>query len=126
MAYNITKLRSTSTIKKVAFFIIIFVCLIIINGLIRSIFDLWSKQDVVATARQELNREKQKNQELKVHLSFVESGEFVEEEARNKLFLVKPGESDVIIPKNLIEKKEEKKPPPPPPWRQWVNLLLGS
>ena len=125
MAYNITKLRSTSTIKKVVFFTIIFVSLIIINGLIRSIIDLWSKQDVVVAARQELNQEKQKNQDLKVNLSYVESEEFVEEAARNNLFLVKPGESDVIIPKNLIKKKEERRPPPPPSWKQWVNLLLG-
>ena len=124
MAYNITKLRSTSTIKKVAFFITIVVCLIIINGLIRSIFDLWNKQDVVVRAREDLNQEKQKNEELKVQLGYVKSEQFVEEEARNKLFLVKPGESDVIIPKNLIKKKKEPPPPPPPVWQQWVNLFI--
>jgi len=126
MAYNITKLRSASTIKKVAFFIAIIVCLIVINGLVRSIFDLWSKQDVVVRARQELDREKQKNEELKVQLGYVKSNEFVEEEARNRLFLVKPGESDVIIPQNLIKKKEVKPPPPPPVWQQWVNLFVGD
>lgn len=126
MAYNITKLRSTSTIKKVAFVITIVACLIIINGLVRSIFDLWNKQDVVVKARQELNQEKQKNEELKVQLGYVKSNEFVEEEARNKLFLVKPGESDVIIPSNLVKKKEVKPPSPPPVWQQWVNLFIGE
>lgn len=125
MAYNITKLRSASTIKKVAFFVTIVVCLFIINGLIHSIFDLWNKQDVVVKARQELDLEKQKNDELKVQLGYVKSEEFVEEEARNKLFLVKPGESDVIIPKNLIKKEEVKPPPPPPNWQQWLNLFIG-
>jgi cell division protein FtsB len=124
MAYNITKLRSASTIKKVAFFITIIVSLIIINGLVRSIIDLWNKQDVVTTARQELNREKQKNEELKVQLGYVKSEQFVEEEARNKLFLVKPGESDVIIPPSLIEKKEIKKPVVLSPWEQWMKLFL--
>ena len=126
MAYNITKLRSTSTIKKVAFFITIVVCLVVINSLAHSIFDLWNKQDVVVRARQELDQEKQKNEELKVQLGYVKSNEFVEEEARNKLFLVKPGESDVIIPQNLIKKKEVKPPPPPPVWKQWVNLFVGE
>lgn len=126
MAYNIIKLRSTSTIKKVAFFITIVVSLIIINGLVRSILDLWNKQDVVVRARQDLDREKRKNEELKVQLGYVKSNEFVEEEARNKLFLVKPGESDVIIPKNLIKKKEEKPPPPPPVWKQWMNLFINK
>lgn len=126
MAYNITKLGSTSTVKKIAFFITIIVSIIIINGLIRSIIDLWNKQDLVETARQELNQEKQKNQELKVQLSYVKSNEFIEEEARNKLFLVKPGESDVIIPKNLIEKKEVKKVVVVPNWKQWLNLFINE
>ena len=126
MAYNITKLRTTSTIKKVAFFITIVVSLVIINGLVRSIYDLWNKQDVVVRARHELDQEKQKNDELKIQLGFVKSNEFVEEEARNKLFLVKPGESDVIIPENLIKKKEVKKMVVIPAWQQWLNLFLGE
>lgn len=126
MAYNITKLRTTSTIKKVAFFITIIICLVIINGLVRSIYDLWNKQDVVVRARHELDREKQKNDELKIQLGFVKSNEFVEEEARNKLFLVKPGESDVIIPESLIKKKEVKKVVVIPAWQQWLNLFLGE
>ena len=126
MAYNITKLRTTSTIKKVAFFITIVVCLVIINGLISSIYELWNKQDVVVRARHELNQEKEKNDELKVQLGFVKSNEFVEEEARNKLFLVKPGESDVIISENLIKKKEVKKVVVIPVWQQWLNLFLGE
>lgn len=124
MAYNITKLRSSSTVKKIAFFITIIVSVIIINGLVRSIYDLWSKQDLVVNARLELDSEKQKNQELQAQLTFVKSDEFVEEQARNKLFLVKPGESGVIVPQNLIEKKEEKKVVILPNWQQWVNIFI--
>lgn len=124
MAYNITKLRSSSTIKKIAFFVTIIVSIIIINGLIRSIYDLWSKQDLVVNARDELDIEKQKNEELKAQLSYVKSDEFIEEQARNKLFLVKPGESGVIVPRNLIEKKEEKKVVIIPNWQQWINIFI--
>ena len=115
MAYNITKLRSASTIKKIVFLITIVICLIIINSLVHSIVDLWNKQDLVDRARQELDAEKQTNEELKAQLSYVKSEEFVEVQARDKLFLVKPGESKVIVPPELIKKKEEKPPPPPPP-----------
>lgn len=126
MAYNITKLRSTSTIKKIAFFVTVIVCLIIINSLVHSIIDLWNKQDLVDRARHELGKEKQQNEELRIQLTYVKSEEFVESQARDKLFLVKPGESEVIVPPELIKNKKEEKPPPPPAWKQWVNLFLGK
>lgn len=126
MAYNITKLRSASTIKKVAFFVTIAVCLVIINGLIHSIIDLWNKQDLVERARQDLNREKRANEELKAQLTYVKSEEFLETQARDKLFMVKPGESEVLVPPDLVKKEEEEKPPPPPAWKQWLNLFLGK
>lgn len=124
MAYNITKLSSTSTVKKVVYFATIIVCILIINGLVRSIWDLWHKQDLVVAAQQELDKQKQENQELKAQLSYVKSDEFVEEEARDKLFLVKPGESGVIVPANLIKKKEEKVVIVVPNYQQWINLFI--
>lgn len=126
MAYNITKLSSTSTLKKIAFFITIAVCLLVINGLIHSTYDLWRKQDLLVKAKQDLAKQKQENQELKAQLSYVQSDEFLETEARDKLFLVKPGESDVIIPKELVMKKEEKKVIILPAWQQWINLFVGK
>lgn len=126
MAYNITKLSSTSTVKKVAYIITIIVCIVIINGLVHSIYDLWKKQDLVVKAQEDLNREKQKNQELKAQLSYVQSEEFVEEAARDKLFMVKPGESGVIIPEELIQKKKEKVVVVLPNWQQWINLFVGK
>jgi len=126
MAYNITKLSSTSTVKKVAYFITIIVCIVIINGLVRSIYDLWNKQDLVVKAKEDLDQEKQKNQELKAQLSYVQSGNFIEEEARNKLFMVKPGESGVIVPAELIKKKEDKAVVFISNWQQWVNLFVGK
>ncbi len=126
MAYNITKLSSTSTVKKVAYFITIILSIVIINGLVRSIYDLWNKQDLVVKAKEDLSLEKQKNQELKAQLAYVQSGNFIEEEARNKLFMVKPGESGVIVPEELIKKKEEKVVVVTPNWQQWVNLFIGK
>lgn len=126
MAYNITKLSSTSTLKKVVYFITIILCLIIINGLVRSIFDLWNKQDLVVKAKEDLVRQKQENQELKAQFSYVQSSKFIETEARNKLFMVKPGESGVIVPEELLNKKEQKVKIIIPNWQQWVNLFLGK
>lgn len=101
----------------------IIVCLFIINGLVRSIYDLWHKQDLVVSAKTELERERKENERLNQQLVLVQSQAFIESEARNKLLMLKPGESGVIVPQELIEKKVEKKAPEPPNWQKWVNLF---
>lgn len=110
--------------KKILFFASIIVCILIINGLARSIYDLWHKQDVVVSARIALEREKKENERLKRQLVLVGSQEFIEEEARNKLFMVKPGEAGVIVPPDLIQKKEKKEVTKVPNWQKWINLFF--
>ncbi len=112
--------------KRLAFLLVVVVCLIIINHLARSIYDLWSKQDLVVKAKKDLEREKKENAELKKRLEFVKSDQFIEQEARNKLFLVKPGEAGVIIPKDLLATKSKKKVVVGPTWKQWVDLFVGK
>src|SRR3989344_5436267 len=84
--------------KRLIFLATVIVCLIIINGLLHSIYDLWNKQDLIKDAKTKLAEERAENTKLKAKLKEVNSPEFIEEEARNKLFLVKPGESPVILP----------------------------
>ena len=124
MAYNITKLRSSSTIKKIVFFTTIVISIIIINGLVRSIYDLWNKQDVVERARVDLEKQRQENKELQAQLSYVKSDEFIEKEARDKLFMVKEGESKVLIPDSLIEKEEPEEVIVVPNWKKWLDLFI--
>lgn len=98
---------------------------IIINSLVRSIYDLWKKQDLLVRARLELQRQKKENQEIKSQLSRVDNEKFIEEEARNKLFLVKPGEQEVIIPKDLLSSRSAKpKQDNIPNWRKWRDLFF--
>lgn len=108
--------------KKVFYLGTIIVLLLIINGLAHSIYDLWSKKDVVAQAQKELEQEKLKNQKLKGELSYVETKEFIESEARNKLFLSKPDEKEVIIPK-IAEKVKPKTEAQKPNWQKWLELF---
>jgi len=104
----------------------IVVCAVIINGLVRSIYDLWRKQDLVVSAKTALEKEKKENEKLKKQLVLVGSQEFIESEARNKLFMVKPGEEGVIVPEDLIKKKEKREIMQVPAWQQWINLFLGK
>jgi len=113
--------------KKALYFIALAISILVINNLIRSIYDLWQKHDLITSAEKELSRQKQENQRLKSQLSFVKSKEFVEEEARNKLFLVKPGEQRVMIPEKLVKistpsaniHKDD-----PPNWKKWLRLFF--
>lgn len=111
--------------KKALFIFTVIVLTIIINNLLRSIYDLWHKQDLLTTAQKSLDSEKLKNAKLKGELTYVESRQFVDETARNKLFLAKPGEKQVLISKDLINlNKEEQKNRSLPNWQKWFNLFF--
>jgi cell division protein FtsB len=113
--------------KKVVYLLILIVSLFIINNLIRSIFSLWQKHDLIGEAQKELQQEKNENQRLQDQLDRVKRAEFVEEEARNKLFMVKPGEKVVIMgntPSSADQKRSASKVVSIPTWRQWWNLFF--
>ncbi|MCL5113916.1 MAG: septum formation initiator family protein [Patescibacteria group bacterium] len=112
--------------KKISFIIIIIISIFIINSLARSIYDLWKKQDLIVRAKQDLDKEKEENQKLKSQLSVVGNEQFIEEEARNKLFLAKPGEQEVIIPQELLDanKSAKQNKDNAPNWKKWWSLFF--
>lgn len=124
MAYNITKPKPASTTKKLVYLIAIVACLVVIHNLAVSTYDLWHKQDLVSEANSDLQREKSENQALQKQLKTVKSPQFLEEQARNELFMVKPGESGVILPPNIGE-SSTKKEPNLAPWQKWLKLFVG-
>lgn len=114
-------------IKKIVFFTIIIVSLFIINNFIHSIYNLWQKNDLLTRAKQDLEHEKKENQELKKKLAEVKKPSFVEEEARNKLFLVRPGEGIVILPTDVLS-TESSQPQETedtrPNWQKWWEMFF--
>ncbi len=108
--------------KKVLFIIIVLILLFIVNDLLRSTYGIWQKKDFVTSAEKELGHQKQENQRLKSQLSYVKTDEFIEKEARDKLFMVKKGEQKILIPKELEKPLEEKNTDPN--WKQWWNLFF--
>jgi cell division protein FtsB len=111
--------------KRLGFILLIIVLLLIINGLIHSIFDLWQKQDLLTTAQRELNAQQLKNTKLKTDLSYAQSQQFVDETARNKLFLAKPGEQQVFISSDLVNTdKQGQEVRNIPNWQKWLNLFF--
>ena len=115
------------SLKKIFFFSFIVISLFIINGFLHSIYNLWQKNDLLVRAQQDLEHERKENQELKKKLTEVKKPGFVEEEARNKLFLAKPGEGIVILPTDVlastsVEKKETVDTRPN--WQKWLDVFF--
>ena len=114
-------------IKKILFLIIIIVSVLISNNLIHSIYTLWQKKDLMVQAQQDLEEEKQKNKELKKQLSLVTDDSFVEQEARDKLFLAKPGEGVVVIPTGVLSASTSVTLKPvetKPNWQRWWETFF--
>lgn len=114
--------------KRVIFFVIVIVSLFVMQNMVRSIYSLWQKRDLLTQRENELIKQKQEHARLRDVQRRVESEEFVEKEARNKLFLQKPGESRVVVDKKLIDAvigvKTEIKKDTRPNWQQWWELFF--
>lgn len=109
--------------KKVGIFFLIVILLFTINNLVHSIYSLWQKQEHLVKARQELTKAKKENRRLQDQERIVSNPQFVEEEARNKLLLTKPGEQIVILPEKKVEKKNVRPKQAPANWQQWLALF---
>ena len=111
--------------KRILFILAIVIGVIVVNNLSRSIYDIWNKKDLITDAQKQLEVEKKKNQRLKTQLKQAQNPEFIEEEARNKLLLVKPGEEHVIIPPDLATKESDmKKKDTKLNWQKWWSLFF--
>lgn len=113
--------------RKIVYLLILIVSLFVINNLVRSIISLWQKHDLIGEAQKTLQAEKLEHQRLEDQLDRVKRNDFVEEEARNKLFMVKPGEKNVILGDSLSDSDAKALSPRQvllPVWRQWWNLFF--
>ena len=114
-------------LKKIVFFVFIVFSLFIINDLAHSIYNLWQKRDLVDRAKRTLSTEKKKNDELKRRLKDVVQPQFIEKEARDKLFLVKPGEGIVVVEPTVYmaaSSSAEKPTDKQPNWKQWWEMFF--
>jgi cell division protein FtsB len=100
--------------------------LYLIASFSHSLYELWNKQEAVTREQQKVESARAANDKLKNELRYVQSDQFVEEQAREKLGMVKPGETVVIIQdKALLEatKSANPTPTPLPNPLQWLSLF---
>ncbi len=115
--------------KKITFFTIIIVLLLTINDLAHSIYSTWQKQDLIVKAQKNLEQEQKENRKLKKAIVQVNRPQFVETEARNKLFLAKPGEGIVVIPADKLVASPSASPAPldnRQNWQKWWDVFFKA
>ncbi len=89
------------------------------------IWKLWQSRGIVRDAKMRLEKAKLDNKKLTERLSEVQSDEFVEREARDKLGYGKPGETILILPnQNSAQYTEKGTQENKSNWRRWCDLYI--
>ncbi len=103
--------------------IIIFLLIIIKNG-ISATFNSINNKNSKESLENTLNQEQTKNQYLKEKLFYVKTNKFVEEEARDKLGMLKDGEYFVIAPTSTPLDQRKIVIDDRPNWEKWWELFF--
>lgn len=110
-------------IKRISFIATIVIVGLIIYNLLSQILEALKSGDRLSSEAETLYQLEAKNRQLKKKLEEIKSPDFVEQQARNKLGLGKPGETVIIIPQEAIEEvlatssaQEENRLPNPLGW----------
>ena len=103
--------------------IILFLVFTIKNN-ISGIFKTLENENTAENLKQKLAQEQKKNQFLKERLFYVKTNQFVEEEAREKLGMSRPGEYIVIAPTSAPLNREQIEVNTKPNWQKWWELFF--
>lgn len=114
-------------IKKSVFILILLLVLTIFYSLARQIYESLQTGERLDNQVEELSELQHRNAELKKKLEKVQTQEFIEEQARNKLNLAKEGETVVIIPQEVLDKvlnlEQKVQGVRAPHWQAWLRLF---
>ena len=105
-------------------FLISMVGMLFIVNISRSIYGLWLRHDLVAEREEVRNSLKKDSGELQKELARVQSPEYIEEVARDKLNLQKEGEVVVVLPETLASPEPQTEPRPQANWNKWWKLFF--
>ena len=91
-----------------------------------SVWGVWQKGDIVRERRDSLAKLEAESRDLQKKLAETQRPEFVERVAREKLGLVKPGETVVLINKsqNSNLNDQTKTEVSLPNWKKWWRLFF--
>lgn len=110
--------------KGIISFVTIIILAIIAVNIAFSIVALWSKKDVLTQTRLELQKEEAQHAKLQTQWQQVNSPDFIEQQARDKLFLSKPGEAVVLFPTASASGSVTQNAANKPILQQWWELFF--
>ena len=74
-------------------------------------------------AQKQVQKERREHMGLEIQLTEAAKQGYIEAQARNKLFLVKPGEQVVILSEGSKKQKSGTPVAIKPNWQQWLELF---
>jgi len=99
-------------------------------SIFKTVGNIYQRSRRVETVKSEIASLEKENEQLAKDLAYKKSKEFVEKEAREKLFMGLPGEKILIIPHNFFERltkpeagEMDNTSENLPIWKQRLNLL---
>lgn len=105
--------------------ILLILSIILTVNIIRTFADLSRQESIIKEAEDRLQKAQEEKGNLQKNLAKVESQEYIEQEARNKLNLGKEGEVVLILPSVSPFSSPTPKPSDTSPnWQKWVRLFL--
>lgn len=111
-------------IKSIVLILIILVLLWLIKNIVASILTLTQNSHIVTTLSEQEKDAKKRKQFLEQQLYYVQTPQYIENEAREKLGLVKPGEHIVLAPPQVEDEKQRAVTDSTPTWKKWWNLFF--
>lgn len=110
-------------------FAILFFLGFLIFGMSRQIYLAIKAGSRIDEAADTVHKLEEENRFLQKRLGEVNQDDFIEQEARDKLNMARPGETVVVIPPSEIDKivkfYKQEKPVEVPNWQKWLKLLWG-
>lgn len=114
--------------KKIGFLVLIVIFGLVAINLIRQTTDALQAGKRLDQAADELAKLQEKNRQLKNRLAEIQTIQFIEEQARNKLNLARPDETVVIIAQDQIAQVLKQNEPTTTPtlnnWQGWMRLFF--
>jgi len=108
--------------KKISQYIVIIVSLGLCLSAARTIVDLWHRRDVIGLRQKDLTTITRENQKLEQRLKETQNSDYIERIARDKLGMVKDGETIILLPESGV--RSQAQAGTIPHWKKWWRLFF--
>lgn len=108
--------------KKIAIICVCIALVVLVKNILTNIFSTHERASILKELQAELKHKKEQEVLLTQKLSVAKTDEFVENEARSKLGLVRDGEK-IIVDERLVVAPPQAIAEEAPNWQKWIKLF---